>query len=79
MFSSLFLPIYNGIVFEVAVSQTKFELLVDIHEWLDPDIFEVNYRQKDEDEKFSDIQRMPVTWHVFWRGLQDYQKGKIQG
>lgn len=33
---------YNGIVFEVAVSQTEFELLVDIHEWLDPDIFEVN-------------------------------------
>lgn len=42
VFSSLFLPMYNGIVFEVAVSQTKFELLVDIHEWLDPDIFEVN-------------------------------------
>lgn len=42
VFSSLFLQMYNGIVFEVAVSQTKFELLVDIHEWLDTDIFEVN-------------------------------------
>lgn len=44
----------NGIVF----SQTKLELLEDIHEWPNPDIFDVEmvivilfegYGQKDED------------------------------
>lgn len=76
MFSSIFLPMYNGIVFEVAVSHTKLKLLEDIHEWLNPDIFDVEvvvvilfeaYGQKDEDGMLSDIQQMPITWHVFRR------------
>lgn len=72
--SSVFVPGYNGIVFEVAVSQTKSDLLADITEWLDPNCFEVNvviiilfegYGLKDEDNKALDIHKMPVTWHVF--------------
>lgn len=34
--SSVFVPRYNGIVFEVAVSQGKLDLLTDISDWLDP-------------------------------------------
>lgn len=91
VFSSIFLPMYNGIVFEVAVSQTKLELLEDIHEWLNPDIFDVEvvvvilfegYGQKDEDVMLSDIQQMPVTWHVFRRGtsgLPERQNSGVSG
>lgn len=75
--SSIFVPGYNGIVFEVAVSHTKSDLLTHINEWLDPSFFEVNvviiilfegYGLRDEDNKESDIQQMAVTWHVFRRG-----------
>lgn len=84
MLSSVFVPGYNGIVVKVAVSQTKSDLLTDITEWLDPNFFEVNvvtvilfegYGLKDEDNKVSDIQQMPVTWH---RNFGTNPKGKIQ-
>lgn len=88
VFSSIFLPTYNGIVFEVAVSQTKIDLLEDINEWLNPDIFDVEvvvvllfegYGQKDEDGMSSDIQQMPVTWHVFRRGTSGLPERQNSG
>lgn len=92
VFSSILLPIYNRTVFEVAASQAKFELLVDIQKWLDPDIFEVNVIMSPQlyclkvtgrnmrTEKLPIIQRMPVTIALFpERRFPGCQKGKIQG
>lgn len=88
LLSSVFVPGYNGIVFEVAVSQTKSDLLADITEWLDPNSFEVNVvifilckgdGLKDEDNKVSDIQQMPVTWHVFRRGTSGLAEKQDSG
>lgn len=86
--SSVFVPGYNGIVFEVAVSQNKSDLLTDISEWLDPNSFEVNvviiilfegYGLKDKDGKVLDIEQMPVTWHVFRRGTSGLPERQDSG
>lgn len=86
--SSVFVPGYNGIVFEVAVSQNKSDLLTDISEWLDPDCFKVNvviivlfegYGLKDEDGKVLDIQQIPVTWHVFRSGTSGLPERQDSG
>ena len=90
---SLFLPMFNGIVFEVAVSQAKFELLVCRHtrmarsryfrsecSYVAIIILFKGYRQKDEDGKVSDIQRMPVTMARFpERGFRATRKAKFRG
>ena len=74
------MPGYNGIVFKVAVSQTKSNLLTDITEWLDPNFFEVNvvivilfegYGLKDEDGHSANASHLAQE-------LRDYPRGKIQ-